>query len=269
MADVPLNPDRPSPEPISPPLPRSADQALAPNTNGNRVAKKKAAGKPTRAVKANSCDACRRSKVKCVAVEGFASCAACLKKNRECCVSGADGRTNKTNQSRIDTAAAVVNTYLKDALIFCSEFTEQPAHRATVQALLNTMSDFQKARSFLSQVTGCPMKEVQFRAGPFRPPVFDGSAKLTEVRKYRIPMLQAMALEQGQVVASLLITLAFGDDAKVSVASRLIGDVMHKGVALDSLKHFIRINCPPPDDHAVVYNNMRQGVQNCLDSVLA
>ncbi|KAK1983534.1 hypothetical protein LZ30DRAFT_653405 [Colletotrichum cereale] len=281
VADTPPASPRqslPSPQPpqsvprASPAVESIVDQALAPSQEGNRVAKKKAGKKPGdegfRAVRANSCEACRRSKIKCVAVEGAASCVGCTKKNRSCRVSGTDGRTNRTVQGRLDAATAAVNDYLKDAVLLCSELAEHGDQRPTAQALLQSMSDFRQVRSVISNVTKSPLKEFRFAVGPFRPPIFDGITKLSDTRKHRMPQLRQTALEQGEIVASLLAMLAFDERPQVLVASGLVADVMSNNTTLDAVRQSIRGQCSFPLTHAV-YQNMRQGIQKRLDAALA
>ncbi|KAI1454100.1 hypothetical protein F4805DRAFT_440738 [Annulohypoxylon moriforme] len=52
--------------------------------------------KKSRVVGKNSCECCRRSKVKCVHAPGMAKCQRCEEKGFDCVISGVDNRTNKT-----------------------------------------------------------------------------------------------------------------------------------------------------------------------------
>ncbi|KAK1999977.1 hypothetical protein LX36DRAFT_573135 [Colletotrichum falcatum] len=259
------------PTPSSPSVGSTMDQALGPNTKGNRVTKKKAGKKasegPIRAVKANSCDACRRSKVKCVTEEGATSCTACLKKNRHCCVSGVDARTNKTNQDRLDVSSAAINDYLKDAILLCSELLSLDGMEIP-RALLSSQGDFGNIRTVMSTLASTPLKAFQFASGPFRPPIFEGPAKLSDVRKHRAPKLKEMALEQGEIIASLLTMIAFGEDPEVSAAKVLVEKVVQQNLPLEYLKLSIRKFCPFPVTHPV-HQHMRRGIEKCLGTAPA
>ncbi|KZL83952.1 hypothetical protein CI238_06949 [Colletotrichum incanum] len=271
MADIPLQSPSPA-EPVpraSPAAESIVEKVLAPNTKGKRVAKT-TGNKKVREVKANSCDACRRSKTRCVREEGAASCNLCTKKKCDCYISGTDGRTNKTNQKRLDAAAAAVNDYLKDAVLLCSELVEHSEQRETAQALLKNMGDFRQVRAIISGLTRRPLKEFQFAMGPFRPPFCEGTAKLSETRNQRIPQLKQMALEQGEIVGSLLIMLAFSGPSQFEEASRLVAGVMLHNNALVTLKHSVQQYCyfPPGVVHPV-YQQIRQGVEERISAALA
>ncbi|GJC85882.1 hypothetical protein ColLi_08720 [Colletotrichum liriopes] len=271
MADIPLQSSSPA-EPVSrasPAVESIVDKVLAPKTKGKRVVKA-AGNKKAREVKANSCEACRRSKTKCVREGGAASCNLCTKKKCECYISGTDGRTNKTNQKRLDAAAAAVNDYLKDAILLCSELVEHPEQMETARALLQNMGDFKQVRAIISGLTRSPLKEFQFAMGPFRPPFYEGTTKLSETRNQRIPQLKQTALEQGEIVGSLLIMLAFSGPSQFEEASRLVAGVMLHNNALATLKHSIQQHCyfPPGVVHPV-YQHIRQGVEERISAALA
>ncbi|GKT87259.1 LOW QUALITY PROTEIN: hypothetical protein Ct61P_05109 [Colletotrichum tofieldiae] len=271
MADIPLQSSSPA-EPVSrasPAVESIVDKVLAPKTKGKRVSKA-AGNKKVREVKANSCEACRRSKTKCVREGGAASCNLCTKKKCECYISGTDGRTNKTNQERLDAAAAAVNDYLKDAVLLCSELVEHPEQMETARALLQNMGDFRQVRAIISGLTRSTLKEFQFAMGPFRPPFYEGTTKLSETRNQRIPQLKQMALEQGEIVGSLLIMLAFSGPSQFEEASRLVAGVMLHNNALATLKHSIQQHCyfPPGVVHPV-YQHIRQRVEERISAALA
>ncbi|KAK2063165.1 hypothetical protein LY76DRAFT_664969 [Colletotrichum caudatum] len=255
LAPQPSSPRRPSVE-------RTVGQALAPNTKGNRVAKR------TRAVKSNSCDACRRSKVKCVTAEGAQGCNACLKKGHKCHVSGVDGRTHKTNRNRLDNTSSNVNDYLKDALLLCSEISDQQKEqRSLAKDLLQAMTDFKQVRSCVSIVEKTPQKLFPFNQGPFRPPMLEGQTKLAVVRNYRGPQLRLAAQHQGKIIASLLAMIAFGSQNEAWIASSHVAKAMTDNTRLDSdyIALSIREHCSIPDDHPV-YETMRQGIEKCFDT---
>ncbi|KAK2047620.1 hypothetical protein LZ31DRAFT_539577 [Colletotrichum somersetense] len=259
MEDIPLAPQNSSPR--RPSVERTMDQALAPNTNGNRVAKR------TRAVKANSCDACRRSKVKCVTAEGAQGCNACLKKGHKCHVSGVDGRTHKTNRDRLDKTSSSVNEYLRDAFLLCSEIADQEKEkRSMANELLQNMVDFKQVRSCISVVNKRPQKMFPFNSGPFRPPMLEDQTKLAVVRNYRGPQLKLAAQHQGKIIAALLAMIAFGSDKEVWIASSHVAKVMKDNTRLDSdcITLSIREHCLIPDNH-LVYEIMRQGINKCFD----
>ncbi|KAI0884529.1 uncharacterized protein GGS22DRAFT_200326 [Annulohypoxylon maeteangense] len=55
----------------------------------------------TRIVGKNSCECCRRSKVKCVHAPGMVKCKRCEAKGFDCVVSGIDNRTNKSSRGEL------------------------------------------------------------------------------------------------------------------------------------------------------------------------
>ncbi|GKT47150.1 uncharacterized protein ColSpa_07331 [Colletotrichum spaethianum] len=263
----------PSPaEPVSrasPALENIVDKAIKPNNKGKRVTKNNS-NKKAREVKANSCEACRRSKTKCVREGDADGCNYCKKKNRVCHVSGTDGRTNKTNQERLDAAVTAVNDYLKDAVLLCSELVDHPEQRQTAQALLHNMGDLRQVRAIISGLTRSPLKEFRFAMGPFRPPFYEGATKLAETRNQRIPQLKEAAMKQAEIVGSLLIMIVFSGQSQLEEATTLVARVMLHNIALNLLKNDVQQHCyfPPGSVHPVC-QQIRQEIEDRISAALA
>ncbi|KAI2468409.1 hypothetical protein F4781DRAFT_269427 [Annulohypoxylon bovei var. microspora] len=68
----------------------------APTPEGHNAGALQPQRKRLRVVGKNSCECCRRSKVKCVHTPGSAKCSRCEAKGIDCVISGVDNRTNKS-----------------------------------------------------------------------------------------------------------------------------------------------------------------------------
>lgn len=83
------------------PTPESMDE-------GHECGETQQKTKKRRAVGRDSCESCRRSKVKCVHTPGMEKCLHCEKKGLDCVVTGVDNRTNRTTSDELRT---IVNKY--------------------------------------------------------------------------------------------------------------------------------------------------------------
>ncbi|KAJ0165504.1 hypothetical protein CTA2_11017 [Colletotrichum tanaceti] len=249
-----------------------ADRVLAPNTKGNRVAKK-ARKPPSRAVKANSCERCRSSKTKCVREEGAASCQSCLKKGVPCHVLGTDGRTNKTNKDRLEAASLAVENFFRDGILLCKDVAQRrladfgDEKLAFVGPMVRSMSDYQMIRNCLpGQIEQKPM--VDFGSGLFRPFINYHDAKLSETRTVHIPMIKQLALVQGEILACLINMVVFGSPSHLAAANDLISRLLHYRNNLGAIQHRVQKYFPSPGEPRDVFEQVRQGVEQRLQKAL-
>ncbi|KAK6225823.1 hypothetical protein QIS74_01870 [Colletotrichum tabaci] len=248
------------------------DRVLAPNTKGNRVAKK-ARKPPSRTVKANSCERCRSSKTKCVREDGAASCGSCLKKGFPCHVLGTDGRTNKTNKNRLEAASLAVEGFFRDGILLCNDVAQRRLadfgdEKVTfIGPMVRSTSDYQSIRNGLSGQIG-QQPTVEFGASLFRPLINYHDAKLSETRTVHLPKIKQLALDQGEILAGLINMVVFGSRYHVTAGADLISQLLYYKSDLGSFQARVQKYFPAPGEPRDVFEQVRQGIEQRIQKAL-